>query len=98
MSRETPKTIRLWLHYRKLGIDKGWSRRKVEWLCKRAKVNHYELGMLFCITQVQMDKWMNNDYIPPYVALHFALFDQYLRHKNREELPKPLIPSHLLND
>ena len=75
---ETGGSISLKRYYDRHGIPGDWDSGRVLRLCKLMKLSDYELATMFCIEYHYMKRWMRADKFPPYVALHFALLENWV--------------------
>lgn len=82
-------TILLRDHYRSLGIDVGWGREQVNKLCGMLDVTPVELGALVAIPSRTMRDYMKANRIPPWVALHFQIIQDWYGWK---KLGVPFVP------
>lgn len=92
----TAATILLREHYRKLGIEVGWGREQVNKLCGLLKVTPFELGELVAIPTRDMRAYLRRDKIPPTVALHFQIIQDWYGWKKLGVPFAPRIPIDLL--
>lgn len=74
---ETIATILIDDHYARLGLDKGWDKRRLFRLCQMLKVTPHELGKLCLVRFSDMNRFIKQNYIPPHVALHFAIIESW---------------------
>lgn len=90
-------TVRIRQHYKNLGIQQGWNRNRFYRLCRLMHCTEYELGSLCAVFQSgQVDKWLDNDHIPPYVSLHLALLESAWIKAAYNLTKEPIMPLHLL--
>jgi hypothetical protein len=75
---ETGGSVRLKHYYDRRGIPGTWDAVRVRRLCKLLSLSELELGAMFCIHHNLMKRWLKKDKFPPYVALHFALLENWL--------------------
>jgi hypothetical protein len=75
---ETGGSVRLKRYYDSLGIPGVWDAIRVRRLCKLLELSELELGTMFCIPHSAMKRWLKKDRFPAYVALHFALLENWV--------------------
>ena len=92
MEQQTAVTILLQEHWRELGIDVGWGRSQVNKLCGMMKITPNELGALAAVRPGYMGRYMKDDKIPPPVALHFLIIQDWWVSRVTGIPAKPRIP------
>lgn len=55
-----------------------WDGTRVRRLGKLLRLSDYELAAMFCIEHTQLKRWLTRGALPPYVALHFALLENWV--------------------
>lgn len=95
-TRITPATLLMDDHWRRMGLDREWTKDEVLGLCKAMKVTPWELGRLFCIPMEQMGFWLRKGRFPTYVSLNFHLLREWLKNQTFGSAEMPCVPVDLV--
>jgi hypothetical protein len=89
---------RIRLHYKRLGLDRGWTRDRFHRLCLLLNCTPRELAALCCIPSVNLTQWTKDNKFPPYAVLHFALIESAYLQATCGLEREPVMPVNMLHD
>lgn len=88
-------TLRARLHYKRLGLDKGWPKEKFLRLCDVLELTPFELGAVLNIPKRNINQWLAEGKFPPYIAKDLAIIQSWLiKAKAPKADIEPVIPIH----
>lgn len=95
--KEASLTVeRIRLHYKRLGLDQGWTRERMHRLCQLLHWTPHELAAVCCIEPKRMAKWTYDGHFPANVSLLFCLIEGAYLQATCALQGEPVMPLHLL--
>jgi len=84
------------IHYRKIGVNPGWTREKFLDLCRILSWTPYELGAICAASKADVNHWLKKGRVSATASLHMAMIKAVYIEVKIGQPTKPLMPVHLL--
>lgn len=73
----TPMTLAIDVHYRRLGLNKIWTKKRYMRLCRKLGSTEYELASLVGLNHAAARQYLKRERFPPPVCILLSLLETY---------------------
>jgi len=90
----TPNLLLIEMHYKSIGLDKGWGRNRFFRLCRMLKMTEWEVAKMFLIDNATLARSIKSDKFKPTISLHFAIIERWYLAQRGLVANVPVLPLH----